>query len=102
MNIKNVIYSRTNVQNKEDLIRVIDDSKYAIDNSNYAHSTAFVEYILLDEHFRPTLIIKFNRNDKEENKLFNLFYRYSELGYSNGRIKELYRTVDYVVTKKRY
>ena len=98
--MKNVIYSRTDIQDKEDLIRVIDNSKYAIDDSNYSNSTAFIKYILLDEHFRPTLIIKFNRNDKEEEKLFKLFYQHSGLGYSKGRIKELYRYVDYVVLKK--
>lgn len=98
--MKNVIYSRTDVQDKEDLIRVINSSKYAIDDSNYSNSTAFIKYILLDEHFRPTLIIKFDRNDEEEEKLFRLFYKYSELGYNKGRIEELCICVDYVVSKK--
>lgn len=97
--MKNVIYSRTNVQDKEDLIRVIGSSKYAIDDSNYSGSKAFIEYILLDEHFRPTLIIKFNRNDKEEEELFKLFYKHSGLGYSGGRIEELYNHENYVVKR---
>lgn len=98
--MKNVIYSRTDVQDKEDLIRVINSSKYAIDDSNYSVSTAFIKYILLDEHFRPTLIIKFNRNDEEEEKLFKLFYQCSELGYSEGHITELYKTKNYVIKER--
>ena len=57
--MKNVIYSKFSVKNEEDLMLIIDDSKYVIDDSNYSGSTSFSKYILLDEHLRPTLIIKF-------------------------------------------
>ena len=99
--MKNVIYSRTDVQDKEDLIRVIGNSKYAIDDSNYSGSTAFIEYILLDEHFRPTLVITFDRNNEKEEKIFKLFYDEIKLGYSNqGHITELYKTKNYVVEER--
>ena len=98
--MKNVIYSKFSVKNEEDLMHIIDDSKYVIDDSNYSGSTSFSKYILLDEHLRPTLIIKFNRNIEEEEKLFRLFYKYSELGYSDrGHIEELYNHENYVVKR---
>ena len=98
--MKNVIYSKFSVKNEEDLMLIIDDSKYAIDDSNYSGSTSFSKYIILDEQIRPTIINKFNRNVDEKKKLFRLFYKYSGLGYSDrGHIEELYNHENYVVKR---
>ena len=93
--MKNVIYSKFSVKNEEDLMLIIDDSKYAIDDSNYSGSTAFRRYILLDEHLVPNLIVKFNRNNEKEEKVFKLFAK------SIKNLKELYKHNNYVVEEKR-
>lgn len=99
--MKNVLYSKFKIDDEDALKLAIDDSKYLIDETIYIGSSSVIKYSLLDEHFRPILIIEFHRNDNEEEKLFKLFYEYAELGYSDrGHIKKLLPTEDYVVIKR--
>ncbi len=98
--MENVLYSRFKIDDENTLKYAIEGSSYIIDETVYMGSASIIKYSLLDEHFRPTLIIKFKLNDKKEKELYHLFCEYAALGRSDiCHIQQLYRHEDYVVRR---